>query len=363
MISSVSQNICKLVDSLTEGITQLALEPNPKTVQGDYFEILSRISKMVAPLFEKIHKTCKDAGLERAALLVAAPRVRVENFVFLVENSETKKVTDVVLAKNLKYKFLMNGGGKTRVGETYLEGAKREAKEEFNYSGELTYLTTESESGMPSFAFGKGVYVGKVSPELAPNLKLADDMSDKELCKMPVTEFLDVTDKDTKPMDHGFDRKWIAKYIREGKVSKEFNQRTLTKEDVEAAVKFHEWEKGIKFNCSLCQKLEQMILKETEKMNFEGKMKGSWRDKDKREAITASAQKLVNLIMQKVGLPEWKCGEKTALQLKVADGQGFTVDKGVLLPSFLTTPQYVAQKMLKDGATTESLIGKSVTVC
>ncbi len=378
MISSTSQHLCAQMEELATKLQSFGQEPVQKSIQADYFSILGKISTIVTPLFKRIHEICLDAGLSRAALLVAAPRVRVENFVFLVQDPQTQDFTHVVLAKNKKFGFLQNGGGKTRVGENFVDAAVREAKEEFSFPHHsLTYLTTESEGGMPAFHFGKGVYIGVVSPEEAPDsppvddpsykgLKLADDMKDKDYCKMTIPEFLKITDEDKKPIDHGFDRKWIAKFLREKNITEEFSQRTLSKEDVDAAVKFQEWEKGIKFDETLCTHMEEIVQRFVSELRVDGHMKGSWRDKDNREQITKAAQKIVDIITKKL-VSDWtymdsKKGMQSALQMKVQDGQGFTIDNGVLLPSFMTTPQYMAQKLLKAGALPDTLIGKQVSI-
>jgi len=332
-------------------------------MQGDYFSALYEISNVVRPLFVQISSHCKKAGFEDVELFEAAPKGRCENFVFLEKNGT--EFAHVILAKNKSKGFLQNGGGKTQMGESISDAAVRESKEEFNFPGsasDMHQITTETESGFPIFHFVKGVHVGFVTPYEADQLRLGDDMQANTIYKMSVPEFLEVTAKDTKPIDHGFDRKWIAEYIKDSGSS--FNQRTLSEQDVKVALQAYDWMKDIKIDTGMLNQLKVIVQEAITEMNVTGDANGKWKDKQNRDAIREASQKIVDVITKKL-LPEWtyevKGEKKVGCQMKVQGAQGYMIGDD-LLPSFLTAPQYFALKSIYKGELPQTLIGKSITV-
>lgn len=327
-------------------------EPKQAEITGElgYLEVLRAIYTITQPFFNTIATLAEKAGFEKVEAFEAWPKGLCENFIFGVVD-DSGKVRDVILAKNKKYQFLQNGGGKTGFKESSQEAALREAQEEFNFSGrieQLKKITIESESGMPSFNFVKGVNLVLIKPEDSSKLKLADDMASNEITSLPVEEFLRVTDSDTKPIDHGFDRKWIAEYIRvinnEKTVQNHFNQRMITEEDHLMASKAYEWMKNIRINKSDIDHLKDLIQQFaisnfTEQTIAEGK----WKTDKNREVVKKAAQKVVDALVKKL-LPEWKYmgkkGEEKACQVKVQEAVGVLVNNDPL-PSFLTIPQMV----------------------
>lgn len=360
---SITSNLCAYLHSLSEKLQQTTVPAESKAIHGNYFSALTEISNVVQPLFTQIANCCEHAGFEDIELFEAAPKGRCENFVFLEKNGND--ITHVILAKNKSKGFLQNGGGKTQVGESVSDAAVREAKEEFNFPGtaqDMHQITTETESGFPIFHFVKGVHVGFVTPEQSAQLKLGDDMKANEICRMSVPEFLDVTEKDTKPIDHGFDRKWIAEYIKNNGMA--FNQRKLTDQDVKVALQAHEWMKGIQLDIVMLRQLNMIVQEAVKGMIITGEANGKWKDKQNRDAIRDAAQKVVDVITKKL-LPEWtydvKGEKKVGCQMKVQGAQGYMIGND-FLPSFLTAPQYFALKNLHDGRSPQELVGQIVTI-
>lgn len=360
---SITSNLCAHLHSLSEKLQQTTVAAETKEMRGNYFSALIEISNIVRPLFVQISSCCKKAGFEDVELFEAAPKGRCENFVFLEKNGS--EFTHVILAKNKSKGFLQNGGGKTQVGESISDAAVRESKEEFNFPGserDMHQITTETESGFPIFHFVKGVHVGFVTPEQAGQLRLGDDMQANAICRMSVQEFLEVTERDTKPIDHGFDRKWIAEYIKSN--GSRFNQRRLSEQDVKLALQAYEWMKDIKLDIAMLSQLKTIVQEALKEMNVTGEANGKWKDKQNRDAIREASQKIVDVITKKL-LPEWtfdvKGEKKVGCQMKVQGAQGYMIGND-FLPSFLTAPQYFALKSIYDGESPQGLIGKIVTI-
>ncbi len=337
--------LAQQIENDTKAVSQVNIELG-------YLEVLQAIYTITQPIFNRLVTLAEEAGLGKVEPFEAWPKGLCENFVFGV--IESKKIQNVVLARNKKYKFLQNGGGKTGANETSLQAALRESQEEFGFTGKLEQvkkITIESESRISTFHFVKGVNIILITPQQAHQLKLADDMASNEIANLPVKEFLDLTDKEIKPIDHGFDRQWIAKYIRAfnslemKNVEKlQFNQRMITKEDQIIASKVFEWMKKIHVNKNEINNLQDLIQQFSINLTVNSKAQGLWKSAENREVVKKSSQKVVDAIVKKL-LPDWKYigknGEETACQVKVQEAVGVLVN-GDPLPAFLTIPQMVS---------------------
>ena len=357
-ISTFSSMICSHFEALTKQIENAPLTSTMET-ELRYLETLHAIYTITQPLFNQVAELAKKAGFENVEAFEAWPKGLCENFVFGVTD-ESGKISSVILAKNKKYQFLQNGGGKTLPNESSQQAALREAQEEFHFDGQIEQIkkiTIESESGFPSFNFVKGVYLVLATPEQASQLKLGDDMSSNEKTDLPVDTFMDVTDRDNKPVDHGFDRKWIAKYIKSinsGSTQQnlDLNCRTITEEDEQMAAKAKDWMKNIRVNKKDLDCLKELIQQSPLPLLMEQTKPEEWKSEKNREIIKSSAQKMIDAIVKR-HLPEWKYmgkkGGQNACQIKVQEAVGILVN-GDPLPAFLTIPQMVAlQSKLKIG--------------
>jgi 8-oxo-dGTP pyrophosphatase MutT (NUDIX family) len=351
-LPSFSTQMCAHLESLAKKIESEAI-PSEVTSEMGYLETLQAIYTISQPLFNQIASLAENAGFEKVEAFEAWPKGLCENFVFGVVDAGNGKITHVILAKNKKYQFLQNGGGKTTSKESSEQAAFREAQEEFSFDGQkeqIKRITIESESGAPSFNFVKGVHIALITPEQASKLKLADDMASNEITSLSVEEFLRITDADTKPIDHGFDRKWIAEYVRSmnsGALqhSLKYNERQITEEDQLIAAKALEWMNKIHVNKNHFYPIKDLI-QQASQINFSelSQAEGAWKSDKNREIIKKSAQKVIDAIVKKL-LPEWKYagkkGEEKACQVKVQEAVGILVN-GDPLPSFLTIPQMAA---------------------
>jgi 8-oxo-dGTP pyrophosphatase MutT (NUDIX family) len=352
-ISSFSIALGFQLESLAKQIENEPKRSYKAKEELGYLEALRAIYTITQPFFNRLAALAEKAGFGKVEAFEAWPKGLCENFIFGVV--ESGKIKDVVLATNNKHKFLQNGGGKTGASESSEQAAFREAQEEFGFSGKIEQMkkiTIESESGMPEFHFVKGVNIALITPQEAINLKLGDDMARNELTSLPIDEFLRVTDEDTKPIDHGFDRKWIAKYIRAFNSNDEkalqnlqLYQRLITEEDQVIASKAFEWMKGVRVNISDIDRLKDLIQKfDSTKFEEQTKAEGAWKSPENRELVKKAAQKVVDAIVKKL-FPDWKYmskkGEETACQVKVQEAVGILVN-GDPLPSFLTIPQMIS---------------------
>lgn len=341
------------IDQLTKTI-EAAPKVNCEGKEYSYTQTVRAIHDMTLCLFKKIADSAQKAGFKDVNLLEAWPKGLCENFVCATKD-ETGNVTEVILSYNTQYKFYQNGGGKTLDNESSAYAAHREAHEELNFPvnarDQMRRITIESESSEPVFHFVKGVHVGFVTPEQANQLKTGDDIADSKLVRLPTDEFVRITNEDKTPYDHGFDRKWISQYIqamnrKENLLSDmHYKVREITAEDSAIATKAREWMSKIHVSKGELDMLEKLIVEFVAKMEFpEAKAEGNWRTKPNRGAVQASAQKLVNTLVNRL-LPAWtyptKKGEQTACQIKVQDAVGFFLN-GEPLPSFLTIPQMVS---------------------
>lgn len=350
--ATFSSNISYDLSVLAQNISQAPKADSSEQALG-YKESLLAIHEMTLPLFELIKGQAEKAGFEGVELFEAWPKGHCQNFVFAVLDSNSATVTDVILAKNKKFGFLQNGGGKTLGGEDIRGSAFREAQEEFSFNGtqeQMKYITIETESGMPAFHFVKGVHIGFVTPEQAETLKLSDDMKKNEIVKMPIEEFLNVTANDKKPVDHGFDRKWIAKYlaaVNNGERPQFFSTRDeVSDTDRELAQKADAWMKTVSVNLQEIAFLKKTIVDFTQQMMIGGSADGEWKTSSNRDAVKKSAQSVVDAIVNRI-LPQWtyesKGAQKVACQVKVQAAQGVLVN-GEPLPSFMTLPQLAAKQ-------------------
>lgn len=342
------QLACKL-DHLAEEIAKaIPTADNQPKEEINYFQALESIKVLVNPLFEKIVDLSKKAGFEKVEKFEAAPKGACENFLFAILKDE--KVAEVVLAKNKKYGFLQMGGGKTMPNESCSQAAHREAQEEFSFTGkenQLQQITIESESGMPIFHFVKGVHLAYISPEQAEQLKLSDDMANNSIERLPVEEFLKITDNDSKPIDHGFDRKWIAEAIRDQRTgtAKSYYKRSINDDDHCMADKALDWMQRIRVNSKDIENIQSIIGNfVASEWHVDSLGSGNWKSPENRETVKKSAQKVVDAMVERL-LPQWtfqgKKGEEVGTQVKVQEAASVYVN-GELIPSFLTISQMVA---------------------
>lgn len=346
------------LEILAKNIASVPKQPEAKEEVG-YLEAIRTIYEITQPCFNRIAELAEKMGFSKVEAFEAWPKGLCENFIFGVADP-SGKVTNVILAKNKKYQFLQNGGGKTGSKESSEQAAFKEAQEEFSFKGtekQIKKITIESESGLPSFHFVKGVNLILITPEEAAQLKLADDMVSNEIATMPVEKFLGVTKADVKPIDHGFDRKWIGQYIEalnNGKAigENQFYQRQVTEEDQIMAARAFEWMKNIRVNSHDLHHLQNLIQSAMTSFPEKGAAHGPWKSENNREVVKKAAQKVVDAIVKKL-LPDWtyvgKKGEEKACQIKVQEAVGVLVNDDPL-PSFLTIPQMVAlQSKLSKG--------------
>lgn len=339
------------IDKLTQAIQDMPRMQNATGVELNYTQTIRAIHDMTLCLFKKIADYATKAGFDDVNLLEAWPKGLCENFV--CATVVDSKITEVILTKNNKWGFYQNGGGKTLDNETSRQAAHREAQEELNFPGQIHQvkrITIESESGDPQFHFVKGVWMCFVTPEQANLVKPGDDIQDSTLVRLPTEEFLKITDEDKTPYDHGFDRKWMAQYVREMNESKPlaedmcYNTREISEADTAMANKAREWMRQVRVRKDELANYEMLItLFSVNLVQPEAKAQGKWRSDENRKVVQESAQKMVNKLVEKF-LPAWtyitKKGEQTVRQIKVQDAVGFLVN-GEPLPSFLTISQFV----------------------
>jgi 8-oxo-dGTP pyrophosphatase MutT (NUDIX family) len=380
---NISSVLASHLDALTAKIrasSNICQDSAQEEFHQNYLETLRTIHTLTLPLFEALLHLERAAGFSAAELLEAWPKGRCENFVFAVRDQGN--VEKMILAKNKKWGFLQNGGGKTPFHETSHAATFREAQEEFGFNGrseQVKYITVESESGIPSFHFVKGVHVIEITTEQAAELKLGDDMASNEIISLSLDEFLLTADNDLTPIDHGFDRKSIALYLMEKKagISQFYNERITTKVDCNIAEKAYAWMNSICVPKTEIAGLERLFAEFVEnelKAPVDAEAIGAWKSAANREMIKKAAQKVVDAIVLKL-LPAWtyegKKGEETACQVKVQEATGVSVN-GEVLPSFLTIPQmFLLQAkrfeegvaiLMEEGSTTDSLHCRDIQV-
>lgn len=344
--SSISALVA-LTDNLVAQINDVP--PLDKEVQDEwghigYYETLKRINNFTRPLLIVIPGW---AGIDH---MEAWPKGRCECFVFATVVNE--KITHVILTRNKEHGFLQHGAGEAGLFEnSSILKAHRVAIEEFGLYApyrQVQYLTSESENGFPVSHFVKGVSVILVTPEQSVNLKLTNTETN-ELVTIPVQEFFDTTDRDIHPTDYGFDRKHIARYIRNYNafnVDCDYQVRETTDEDCRIAQKAKKWIEGIQVPRMELMRISDIFdeLCQKQLVSYAVERNKVLKSVDEYDTVVGALQKVVDTVVSRL-LPPWtyqgQNGIETARQVKVQKAAGIFIN-GNPLPSFLTIPQIFA---------------------
>lgn len=318
----------------------------------DYFATLSLIYKMTNDLFLKISHCATTAGFSDVQRFHASPRGRRESIVLGVIG-ENARIVEVILLRNPSG-TLLNAEGDLFEGEDIIQAADRAANEEFKFSKfSWTPITVEFQNGRPVSHSVTGVNLFIVTTEKAADVALANQLSDCALVRLPVEEFLEKTDNDTHPVDHGCVRKHIAKFIRCNNSSyrrEDFRTHDVTESDCEVARKAKIWIDNVHVHIAKVLQLKNIITEFNARefaQPVEGEVVGPWRSPENRDRVQEAAQRVVDAIVAKL-LPAWiyqgTNGPLEACQVKVQEAVPVMVNWN-FIPSFLTERQFLALQM------------------